>query len=90
MTAPKFTDIQNQVEGVGKAATAEFIRMSAPANLSGIPSLSLPIDFSLLLKGLPIGMQIMGKPFDELTLLKVAAAYERETINARADLFPIL
>lgn len=45
-----------------------------PINLAGIPALSLPCGFS---QGLPIGMQLMGKPFDEPTLLKVAYAYEQ-------------
>ena len=45
-----------------------------PINLAGIPALSLPCGLS---EGLPIGMQLMGKPFDEPTLLKVAYAYEQ-------------
>mgnify|MGYP005836056559 CR=1 FL=1 len=45
-----------------------------PINLAGIPAMSLPCGFS---EGLPIGMQLMGKPFDEPTLLQVAYAYEQ-------------
>lgn len=45
-----------------------------PINLAGIPAMSLPCGFA---EGLPIGMQLMGKPFDEPTLLKVAYAYEQ-------------
>ena len=45
-----------------------------PINLAGIPAMSLPCGFS---EGLPIGMQLMGRPFDESTLLKVAYAYEQ-------------
>lgn len=47
-----------------------------PINLAGIPAMSLPCGMS---GGLPIGMQLMGKPFDEPTLLKVAYAYEQAT-----------
>lgn len=48
-----------------------------PANLAGIPGISMPCGFSKA--GLPIGLQIMGKAFDEQTILKVAHAYEQET-----------
>lgn len=46
------------------------------ANLTGIPAISIPCGFD---KGLPIGMQLMGKNFDEETLLRVARAFERNT-----------
>jgi aspartyl-tRNA(Asn)/glutamyl-tRNA(Gln) amidotransferase subunit A len=45
------------------------------ANLAGLPALSMPCGYSA--EGLPIGLQIVAKPFDELTVLRVAAAYER-------------
>jgi aspartyl-tRNA(Asn)/glutamyl-tRNA(Gln) amidotransferase subunit A len=46
-------------------------------NLAGLPALSLPCGFDS--EGLPIGMQIVGKHFDESTLLSVADAYEQST-----------
>ena len=46
------------------------------ANLAGIPGLSLPCGFS---EGLPVGLQILGKHFDEETVLKVGYAYEQAT-----------
>ena len=45
-----------------------------PVNLAGLPAISLPCGFTLA--GLPIGLQLIGKPFDEATLLRVAHAYE--------------
>lgn len=48
-----------------------------PANLAGIPGISLPCGFSK--EGLPIGMQILGKHFEEKKLLQIAYAFERET-----------
>lgn len=47
-----------------------------PANMAGIPGLSLPCGF---IEGLPIGLQIYGKPYDEETLLRVAYTYEQAT-----------
>ena len=47
------------------------------ANLSGLPAISVPCGFTT--GRLPIGLQLMGRRFDEATLLRVADAYERDT-----------
>jgi aspartyl-tRNA(Asn)/glutamyl-tRNA(Gln) amidotransferase subunit A len=47
------------------------------ANLAGLPALSVPCGFTG--SGLPVGMQLTGRPFDEATLLRVADGYERDT-----------
>ena len=47
------------------------------ANLAGLPAISVPCGFTA--DGLPIGLQLTGRPFDEATLLRIADAYERET-----------
>jgi len=47
-----------------------------PINIAGVPALSIPAGFG---NGLPIGMQLIGKPFGEETILKVAYAYEQAT-----------
>jgi len=49
----------------------------APFNVVGAPALSLPCGFSA--NGLPIGVQIAGRPFDEASVLHVAHVYETET-----------
>ena len=46
------------------------------ANLAGIPGLSIPCGFS---HGLPVGLQLLGKPLDEVTLLRTADTYQRRT-----------
>ncbi|RKH72663.1 Asp-tRNA(Asn)/Glu-tRNA(Gln) amidotransferase subunit GatA [Corallococcus sp. AB049A] len=47
-----------------------------PCNLAGLPGLSVPCGFTQ--GGLPIGMQLLGRPFDEARLLRIARAFERE------------
>ena len=47
------------------------------ANLAGIPGISLPCGFSK--KGLPIGLQLLAKPFAEEVLLRIAYTYEKNT-----------
>jgi aspartyl-tRNA(Asn)/glutamyl-tRNA(Gln) amidotransferase subunit A len=47
-----------------------------PINIAGVPAISVPAGFA---EGLPIGMQIIGKPFDEETLFRIAYAYEQAT-----------
>jgi len=47
-----------------------------PVNIAGLPAITIPAGFS---DGLPIGMQLIGKPFGEETILRVAYAYEQAT-----------
>ena len=47
------------------------------ANLAGLPALSVPAGFAG--DRLPVGVQLIGRAFDEATILRLAAAYERET-----------
>lgn len=47
-----------------------------PVNIAGLPALSLPCGFQ---DGLPIGMQIIGKPWDEETILRIAYTFEQAT-----------
>ena len=47
-----------------------------PINIAGLPAISIPAGFG---DGLPIGMQIIGKPFSEETLLRIAHAYQQAT-----------
>lgn len=52
-----------------------------PVNLAGLPAISVPCGFGS--NGLPIGLQIVGKAFDEATILRVAHAYEQATAHHR-------
>ncbi len=57
-----------------RGATLRFTR---PFNLLGFPAISIPCGFTS--DGLPIGLQIVGRPFAEATVLRVARAYEAAT-----------
>jgi len=48
-----------------------------PANLAGLPGISIPCGFSK--EGLPIGLQILAKPFDEETIFRAAYTFEQNT-----------
>jgi len=48
-----------------------------PVNLAGLPGMSIPCGFDK--SGLPVGMQLIGKAWDEGSLFKVAYAYEQQT-----------
>ena len=54
-----------------------LLRFTRPFNFSGHPACALPCGFTS--GGLPIGLQIVGRPFDEATVLRAADAYQRST-----------
>lgn len=63
--------------GMEEDVTSSYVRTTAPFNLSGQPALTVPCGFDR--DGLPIGLQIAGRPFDEVTVLRIGAAYEATT-----------
>lgn len=65
------------VEGIELTPGAAFASLTLPFNIAGVPAMSIPCGFSS--EGLPIGLQIAGRPFDEPTVLRVGHAYECAT-----------
>jgi aspartyl-tRNA(Asn)/glutamyl-tRNA(Gln) amidotransferase subunit A len=59
------------------ARQGRFSRLTRPFNGLGLPALSLPCGFSAA--GLPLAFQLVGRPFDEATVLRVGHAYQRAT-----------
>jgi aspartyl-tRNA(Asn)/glutamyl-tRNA(Gln) amidotransferase subunit A len=68
--APKIGEV------VPRDATTAWNRFMVPANLAGLPAISVPCGF---VDGLPVGLQITGRPFDEASVLQAAHAYEQTT-----------
>jgi aspartyl-tRNA(Asn)/glutamyl-tRNA(Gln) amidotransferase subunit A len=75
-TAPRHDQETDDV-GSEEPAESTIDQLSFPANLSGLPALSVPCGFSAA--GLPIGLQIIGRPFDEATVLRIGRTYEAVT-----------
>jgi aspartyl-tRNA(Asn)/glutamyl-tRNA(Gln) amidotransferase subunit A len=67
---------------VGNSPDAEAViqrltRFTRPVNYLGLPSLAIPAGFTR--SGLPLGMQLIGRSFDEAMLLRIGAAFQRAT-----------
>lgn len=60
----------------GDGTVSELARLTSFANLTGLPALSLPCGFA---DGMPVSLQIIGRPFDESGILGIGHAYERST-----------
>jgi aspartyl-tRNA(Asn)/glutamyl-tRNA(Gln) amidotransferase subunit A len=76
--------------GAGQNAEAviqRLTRFTRPINYLGLPSLAIPCGFSS--SGLPIGMQLIGRSFDEATVLTIGAAFQRATdFHAKVPTLP--
>jgi aspartyl-tRNA(Asn)/glutamyl-tRNA(Gln) amidotransferase subunit A len=77
MPAPTIaeSDVGNSPDA--EAVIQRLTRFTRPINYLGLPSLSIPAGFSA--SGLPIGMQLVGRSFDEATLITIGAAFQRAT-----------
>jgi aspartyl-tRNA(Asn)/glutamyl-tRNA(Gln) amidotransferase subunit A len=62
------------IEGYEESVRSAVTRLTGPANLNGFPSLSVPCGYTA--SGLPVGIQLVGRPFDEVTLYRLGHAYE--------------
>ena len=77
VTAPKLLETQVQTGEQWVGTTSALTQYNRPYNLTGFPAISIPCGFSDT--GMPIGLQLAGRPFDELTVLRTAHAYEQAT-----------
>ena len=77
IAAPRIDEFTIQWPTRREDARSALPRFTRPWNLTGLPTISVPCGFTS--GGLPIGLQIAGKPFDEPTVLRIAHAYEQAT-----------
>ena len=71
---------ETDVDSGSPEAVPRFLAISAntrPFNYLGLPAVSVPCGFDP--NGLPIGLQVAGRPFAEARVLKAADAYQRDT-----------
>jgi len=75
MTAPLIPGTVEPIDWSDLTSTTEMMRFVFPGNLAGLPVISFPAGYDE--KGLPIGMQAMGRHWEEHVLLRIAYAAER-------------
>ncbi|NJP93849.1 amidase [Nonomuraea sp. FMUSA5-5] len=80
--APAGQDSVTWPDGTVEAVSDAYVRLSAPANITGVPALTLPAGHDAA--GLPIGLQLMGPALGESLLLSVGRACERALDRAGA------
>ncbi|MFG2888637.1 amidase [Streptomyces sp. NPDC048248] len=67
-------------DGTTESVADSYVRLSAPANITGVPALTLPVGHDHA--GLPIGMQLMAGAFRDATVLRVGRAFEEAATDA--------
>jgi aspartyl-tRNA(Asn)/glutamyl-tRNA(Gln) amidotransferase subunit A len=64
-------------DGTEETITNAYVRHSCPANLTGLPSITVPCGFTAA--DLPVGIQVIGRPFAEAEIVRIARSYEAAT-----------
>lgn len=77
IVASRFGQQSADLPGGEKPLVRAYLDVTLPFNLSGHPALSMPCGFSR--DQLPIGLQVVGKPFAEATILAIAHQYQQQT-----------
>jgi aspartyl-tRNA(Asn)/glutamyl-tRNA(Gln) amidotransferase subunit A len=77
-TATPLGDVMVEIdEGEPEDMLSANMQFTGLPSLTGLPAISLPVGFDDA--GLPIGLQLIGKPFAEATLLRIAHAFQQAT-----------
>lgn len=64
-------------DGTEESITSAYVRHAAPANVTGLPSIAVPCGFTK--RNLPMGIQILGRAYEEATIVRAARTYEAAT-----------
>jgi len=73
-TAPRIGETAVEIGGQMEDARLASTRLVRGINVLGLPALSMPCGFTS--EGLPVGLQIIGRPFEEALILRAGAALE--------------
>ncbi|GAA2426878.1 amidase [Streptomyces glaucus] len=73
-------EVVEWADGTTESVSDSYVRLCAPANITGVPALTLPVGHDRA--GLPIGMQLMARPFHDATVLRVGRVYEESVAGA--------
>ncbi len=77
MAAPTIAESDVGNSPGAEAVIQRLTRFTRPINYLGLPSLAIPAGFTG--RGLPVGLQLVGRSFDEAMLLRIGAAFQRAT-----------
>ena len=77
IAAPAFGEENVKIGRSREDVRTAMLRLTRPGNLSGLPAISVPCGFTK--EKLPVGLQLIGRRFDEVTVLRAAYAFERAT-----------
>lgn len=75
--APTITETDAGNSAGAEALIQRITRFTRPVNYLGLPAFSIPSGFTR--GGLPVGLQVIGRPFDEARILGIGAAFQRAT-----------
>ena len=85
MTAPKIPVTGQHSGWSDMSVDTEMMRYVFPGNLTGLPAITFPAGYNK--QGLPIGMQVMGRPWEEKRLLQIAYAAEQVVDRKLSQLY---
>jgi aspartyl-tRNA(Asn)/glutamyl-tRNA(Gln) amidotransferase subunit A len=75
IASPTMSNPAPAFQGIDVMTTARVPSFTGPYNLTGMPAISVPCGFTS--KGLPVGLQLAGKPFDEPTVFRAAYTFQQ-------------
>jgi aspartyl-tRNA(Asn)/glutamyl-tRNA(Gln) amidotransferase subunit A len=75
--SPGTVEAVREAEEAGLPVSLEALRLTRPFNFLGLPAMSVPMGFAA--DGLPMGLQLVARPWAEARLLACGAAYQRVT-----------
>mgnify|MGYP002397146769 FL=1 len=77
IASPTMSTPAQRFDEMDVLTTSKTPSFTSPYNMTGMPAISVPCGFTP--KGLPVGLQIAGRPFDESTVIRTAYAYEQSS-----------